>query len=191
MLKIERLHAAPGVSLNPVQLSDAAPLASLISANLATLALHMPQVAALAHPHAAREHLEHALAAAAEHTLYEWHIVADGVLCGSIRLNHIEPANHKASVGYFVSTSHQGRGLATQSVRTVAQWCFEELGLNRIELRCTSDNLASQSVAKRVGFVWEGMLRQAELLNGVFVDYFVYGLLKEEFHPRTELDQAA
>ena len=191
MLKIERLHAAPGVSLNPVQIADAAALAALISANLPTLTLHMPQLAALAHPQAAREHLEYALTAATERSLYEWHIVADGVLCGSIRLNHIEQENRKASVGYFISTSHQGRGIATLAVRAVAQWCFEQLGLNRIELRCTSDNLASQAVAKRAGFVWEGMLRQAELLNGVFVDYFVYGLLKEEFKPQHALDKAA
>lgn len=191
MLKIERLQVAPGVQLRPVTLADAAPLAALISANMAHLVAFLPQVAGLAHPAAAREHLEYAIGATAEGSLYEWHLFADGVLCGALRVNHIDEANRKAAVAYYLDSSHQGKGLATLSVRAVVAWCFEHLGMNRIELRCASDNLASQSVAKRVGFLWEGMLRHAELLNGCFVDHFVYGLLKEEFTGAEEFEKAA
>jgi ribosomal-protein-serine acetyltransferase len=42
------------------------------------------------------------------------------------------------------------------------------------------ENLASQRLAKRLGFTWEGMLRQAELLDGVFVDHFVHSLLRQD-----------
>lgn len=190
MLKIERLYVAPGVYVSPVALANAPAMASLVRANLAHLAATLPPVAALADTAAAREHLDYAVAAASEGSLYEWHIFAEGLLCGSVRVNHIDSANRSAAIGYYIGSSHQGRGLATLSVRAVLEWCFTELGVNRMELRCASDNLPSQSVAKRLGFTWEGMLRQAELLHGSFVDHFVYGLLKSEFL-ETEEEKAA
>ena len=66
------------------------------------------------------------------------------------------------------------------SVRAVIAYCFKQMDLNRIELRCASENMPSQRMAKRLGFTWEGMLRQAELLDGEFVDHFVYSLLRQE-----------
>lgn len=191
MLKLDRLHLAPGLQLVPVTLADAAALATLVSTNQAHLKAYLPNVAALGHPAAAREHIEHGIAAAAEGAMYEWHIYAENVLCGAVRIRQIDLVHRMASIGYYLGSGHQGKGLATLSVRAAVAWCFEHLNMNRIELRCTSDNLASQSLAKRVGFVWEGMLRQAELLNGKFVDHFVYGLLREEFKASEELEKAA
>jgi ribosomal-protein-serine acetyltransferase len=54
------------------------------------------------------------------------------------------------------------------------------LHLNRIELRFASGNEASRRVAERLGFSPEGLLRQDECLNGVFVDQHVYALLAAE-----------
>lgn len=191
MLKIESLIVAPGVEVKPVTLIDAAPLAALVSANLDHLGSYLPQVAALADPGVARQHLEYAVASGLDGSLYEWHIFTGGELCGAIRVHHIEAANRKASIAYYLGGGQQGKSLATMSVRAVIAWCFEQLDMNRVELRCASANLASQSVARRLGFSWEGMLRQAELLNGSFVDHFVYGLLKEEFESAAQLEQAA
>lgn len=191
MLKIERLYVAPGVHLSPVTQADAAALASLISDNLPHLSAFLPQLASLAHVSAASEHLEGAICAAADGSCYEWHIFSDDVLCGAIRINNVELSHRKAAVAYYIGGNYQGKGLATTAVRAVIDWAFEQLALNRIELRCASDNLASQSLAKRLGFTWEGMLRQAELLNGEFADHFVYGLLKEEFKATAGLQKAA
>lgn len=187
----DRFHLAPGVHAAPVALGDAIPLANLISTNVAHLAAYLPQVGALAHPETAREHLDVALAARAEGSLYEWHIFSEGVLCGAVRVNHVEAAHRKAAIAYYIGGNYQGKGLATLAVRAVLEWAFAQLGMNRIELRCASSNLASQSLAKRLGFTWEGMLRQAELLNGEFVDHFVYGLLKQDFKSTAELEKAA
>lgn len=126
-------------------------------------------------------HLQHVIEGGTSDELFEWHIFANDKLCGAIRLNKIEPENHKASMGYYIGENCQGQGLASSTVRAVIGYCFDKLGFNRIELQCTSSNMASQKVAKRLGFRWEGMLRQAELLDGEYVDLFVYGLLREEF----------
>lgn len=65
-------------------------------------------------------------------------------------------------------------------------YAFEILECNRLELRCATVNLTSKNLAERLGFVREGELRQAELLNGEYVNDFVYSLLASE-HNKTLL----
>ena len=71
--------------------------------------------------------------------------------------------------------------IATCAARSVLVYGFGPLHLNRVELRCASTNERSIRLAERLGFTREGMLRQEEYLNGVFVDHLVYGLLRSEF----------
>ncbi|MES2318450.1 MAG: GNAT family protein [Pseudomonadota bacterium] len=179
------MPVAPGISLVPVRLTDAAALTGLVVDNISHLKGFMPKVVGLNTLLAAEQYLEYVVDSGAENGLLEWHIFAEDRLCGALRLNHIERDNHKASIGYYLGKQHQGRGLATASVRTVLQFAFERLGFNRIELKCASNNLASQRVAERLGFKWEGLLRQAELVDGEYLDHFVYGLLRADFNTRS------
>jgi ribosomal-protein-serine acetyltransferase len=180
-VKIETLPVAPGVCVVPVKLDDAAALATLVAENRHHLRTFMPKVVGLDSLPVCQAYLHKVLACAVEGTLLEWHIVANDHLCGAIRLNHIEHDNRKISIGYYLGEQYQGRGLATSSVRAVMKFAFERLDFNRIELKCASDNVASQRVAERLGFAWEGLLRQAELVDGVYLDHYVYGLLRDEF----------
>ncbi len=177
----------------PAKPADASALASLVAANIGHLQTFMPKVLGLATLPAAQNYLQGVVEAGEEGTLLEWHIVAGDRLCGAVRINHIELDNRKASVGYYLGQQHQGKGLATSALRAVLQFAFQRLGFNRIELKCASENVASQRVAERLGFRWEGLLRQAELVDGVFLDHFVYGLLRDDFEARLaeELKQAA
>jgi ribosomal-protein-serine acetyltransferase len=167
-----------------VRLADAGALASLVADNIGHLQGFLPKVIGLDTLDAAAQYLQFAVEAGAQGELLEWHIFSHERLCGAVRLNHIERDNRKASVGYFIGEQFQGSGLATASVRAVLRFAFEQLGFNRIELRCASDNVASQRVAERLGFAWEGLLRQAELADGVYLDHFVYGLLRDDFAAR-------
>lgn len=178
------MSVAHGISVVPVRLADAGALARLVSDNIGHLQPFMPKVASLDSLAATEQYLLYAEQARASGTILEWHIFSNERLCGAIRLNHIEPEHGKASVGYFLGEKFQGSGLATASVRAVLQYAFERLELNRIELRCASDNVASQRVAERLGFSWEGLLRQAEKIDGAYLDHFIYALLREDFMAR-------
>lgn len=185
-LKTEILSVAPGIRLLPASLTDAAALTTLVGDNRAHLATFMPKVVELGGSvDITEQYLQSVMESNGLGELLEWHIFSGDTLCGAIRINHIEAENKKASIGYYLGVQHQGKGLATLSVGAVLKFAYERLGFHRIELICASDNVASQRLAERLGFSWEGLLRQAQMIDGVFVDQFVYSLLRPEFEART------
>ena len=175
------LETASGIAILPVSVEHAAALAALVRQNIAHLHAYLPAVANLSTVEAARSHLLAAMERAASGDIHEWHIFVDGSLCGAIRLKDIDREDRKAKIGYFLAKQFTGKGIVTAAVSAVLAYCFDHLHLNRIELRFASGNEASRRVAERLGFSPEGLLRQDECLNGVFVDLYVYGLLADEF----------
>jgi ribosomal-protein-serine acetyltransferase len=177
------LPTASGISILPVSVEHAVALAELVQQNIEHLHGYLPAVTNLSTVEAARSHLLAAADRMASGDTCEWHIFADGTLCGAIRLKDIDSDDRKAKIGYFLGRQFTGKGIVTTAVSAVLAWCFDHLQLNRIELRFASGNEASRRVAERLGFSPEGLLRQDECLNGVFVDQHVYGLLAGEFRP--------
>ena len=175
------LEPGSGIAMVPVELDHAAELASLVQRNLPHLGAYLPSVTGLASTDTARAHLQAALEGARHGDILEWHVFLGRTLCGAVRVRDIDPGDRKAKIGYFIGNDFGGRGVATSAVRAVLVYCFASLHLNRIELRCASTNGRSIRLAERLGFVREGVLRQDECLNGVFVDQLVYGLLRAEF----------
>jgi RimJ/RimL family protein N-acetyltransferase len=92
----------------------------------------------------------------------EFALVAPGAperVLGAASLYDVEREQRRARVGYWLAPEARGRGVATHAVRLLARWAFVELRLARLELTCGPDTAASQRVAERCGFVWEGVLR--------------------------------
>ena len=90
-----------------------------------------------------------------------------------------------AEVSYFLRASARGRGLATRAVRLVTRWAFDELGIERIELRVHPENVASLRVAERAGFTREGIERASRAWpDGTRFDSIVFSLLAAESHFR-------
>jgi RimJ/RimL family protein N-acetyltransferase/catechol 2,3-dioxygenase-like lactoylglutathione lyase family enzyme len=83
----------------------------------------------------------------------------DGHLLGAIGLSSISRGNASAEVGYWVRTDERGRGVATRATALLVEWGFAELELDRIALLADVDNVASRRIARRLGFVEEGVLR--------------------------------
>ncbi len=88
----------------------------------------------------------------------------------------------KSSIGYWLSEDCQGKGIMTASVQALVNHGFNEMNLNRIEIRCATENVKSRSIPQRLGFVMEGTLRQAEWLYDHFVDIVVYSTIKDEWN---------
>jgi ribosomal-protein-serine acetyltransferase len=100
---------------------------------------------------------------------------------GLIGFKNTDSLNQKTEIGYWLSESFQKKGIITESLRTLINYAFEELEMNRIEIRCAVGNIASKNIPQRLGFQLEGIEREGELLsNKTFTDLERYSLLRND-----------
>jgi ribosomal-protein-serine acetyltransferase len=107
-------------------------------------------------------------------------IWAHDSFAGVIGLHKVDWLNRRAEIGYWLGREFQGRGVATQACLAVTRHALVEMELNRVEIRCATSNKRSKAIPRRLGFTYEGILRQAELLHEGYVDLEVYSMLRGE-----------
>lgn len=89
--------------------------------------------------------------------------------------------HNKAEMGYWVARSMWGKGYGTEAGMAMVEYAFETMKLNRLEANHLLRNPSSGRVLEKIGFKYEGLLRQSYLKDGVFEDLVYYGLLRKEF----------
>lgn len=91
--------------------------------------------------------------------------------------------NRRTELGYWLGAEYQGQGLMTRACRALTEYAFVELGLQRVEIQCATENLRSRAIPERLGFTNEGSRRQAEWLHDHFADLAVFSMLRDEWSP--------
>jgi ribosomal-protein-serine acetyltransferase len=104
-----------------------------------------------------------------------------GCLVGAIGLHQIDWNHAQTSIGYYLSQDAQGYGIMTRAVHALINYSFFKLGLHRIEIRCGEKNYQSRAIPERLGFVQEGILHDAEKINGKFHNLVVYSMLANQW----------
>lgn len=82
-----------------------------------------------------------------------------GQFVGSSGLHRFDWNIRKFEIGYWLRTSRTGQGLMTEALNGITSFAIIHLEANRIEIRCSSGNVASIRVAERAGLTLEGTLR--------------------------------
>jgi RimJ/RimL family protein N-acetyltransferase len=110
---------------------------------------------------------------------------AAGELHALVAVIHTEP--EVAELAYWVSPAARGRGLATRALRLASAWALDEAGLRRLWVETSPANAASQRVARKAGYRYEGVLRShcRSRETGERYDCVVFSLLPSD--PRGEL----
>lgn len=104
----------------------------------------------------------------------------EDVVLGSMCLYRLDREHRTAAIGYWLIAAARGQGYATRSLRLLAGWALAELDLQRLELTCDPENVASRRVAERCGFVQEGLLRSNYAWKERRRDTLVYSVLPGE-----------
>jgi len=117
---------------------------------------------------------------------YSYAIVdADGRPRGIAALMEIRPAMRSCEVGHVVySPELQRTRLATEAQYLLACYVFETLGYRRYEWKCNALNAASRRAALRLGFKFEGILRQHMIAKGRNRDTAYFSMLDSEWPAR-------
>jgi RimJ/RimL family protein N-acetyltransferase len=105
---------------------------------------------------------------------------ATAAYAGEIGLYYWEPSTQQAMIGYSLVPAWRGRGYATRAARLISTWAFENTDIARIIAGTAPDNIGSQRVLQRAGFVQEGYQR-ARLPgpDGSRIDDILFALLPE------------
>lgn len=93
-----------------------------------------------------------------------------------------------AEISYYFSMEYWGMGLATEAVKEVTRFGFDELKLHRIQAAVMPDNISSLKVLKKVGYSEEGVLKKYLFGKG-FHDTVMLGFVCEQNLVQGEKDK--
>ncbi len=105
----------------------------------------------------------------------------EGALIGGIGLYPWDKTHKKTSISYWLTKESEGKGIMTDCLRTVLEYAFTEMKVNRIEISCGVGNIKSSALPKKLGFTFEGIAREANWIYDHPVDLEVYSLLNKEW----------
>jgi ribosomal-protein-serine acetyltransferase len=103
---------------------------------------------------------------------------ATGRLLGTLSLHPRDWEIGYFEIGYWLRASAEGHGYLTAAGCLVVEYAFTELNAQRLEIRCNAKNTRSAAVARRLGFVQEGCLRNDSTTpDGSLRSTLIFGLI--------------
>ena len=106
---------------------------------------------------------------------WRWGIIDGDRIAGMIVLADVlRGALQVGNVGYWVDSTHNGRGLATAALADVIAFAFGEGELHRLEAGTLVHNHASQRVLEKNGFERYGLARKLLKINGEWRDHVLF-----------------
>lgn len=139
----------------------------------------------LSQPAELHRYIQKAIAARDKGVCAVWTIIdkqTNGI-AGCTRLAEISWKDERGQIGWtWIGKDFQGSGLNKAMKFLILQFGFEELKLNRIELKADERNVRSREAIRKIGAKEEGVLRQHMKIQGGFIRNTVfYSILKSEW----------
>lgn len=174
------LDLGDGIELRSWSVRDASEIFALVDANREHLRAWLPWVDRTAGPAQIAEFIQ--MARRRDHDREGNGIYVGGALVGSAGLSW-STEDMEGEIGYWLAADAQGQGLITRATRALTTYGFGEVGLHRVTLKAAVENTRSRAVAERLGFVQEGVLREAGMTGLGRVDLVLYAVLAHEWTP--------
>ena len=172
------IQVTDSIALRPLEIGDAAIIYNTIDTERDYLRVWLPFVDETTEP----AFTEKVVAAMIESDDKQFIMLFNGQFAGLIGYKETDLKSKKAEIGYWLSQTAQGKGIVIQSVQYLIHIAFEELGINRVQIKVAIENKKSRKIPEKLGFQLEGVERDGELLvDGVFTDIAVYSILKREY----------
>lgn len=170
------------VSLSILELRHAPLLFELVRANHSRLSEWCPWLDEVETIERTEEFVRSKLTRFANDNGFTAGLFENNNLIGVAAFEYIDAANRITEIGYWLDQRSEGRGLITAVCRRLIDHAFTDRNLERIQIRCATENLRSRAIPQKLGFTEEGVIRQCERLHDRTVDLVVYGLLRSEWN---------
>jgi len=182
MTEIMIIEVFDDVLLKQIELSDAKPIFNTINSQRAYLGKWLPFVSLTQKVEDTEGFIKAMLNAPIDKSEFVFVIHYQNEFAGLIGFKDTDRVNGKTEIGYWLSEPFQHKGIVTQSVKELCKFAFDELGINRIQIKCATGNNPSKKIPQKLGFKLEGVERDGEMLiSGNYTDLEVYSKLKREF----------
>lgn len=169
------------LELHPIQLSDAEDVFNIINNQREYLGKWLPFVEYTRELKDTQNFIESELKTPKSKLEFIFTIRKKDIFIGLITIKGTDTLNKKTEIGYWLSEKEQGQGIMTKAVDRLCDFIFNDLGLNRIQINCAEGNSSSYKIPERLGFTFEGIQREGNLLPGkIFAGSRVYSMLKNE-----------
>lgn len=175
------IDAGDGVELRGVMAADAPELYAAIERNRAHLSRWLAWLHAGFDEKELSDFIFQREADNAARMSLTTNIWLNGKLCGAIGLHVFNEKHRNTSIGYWIDAAYEGRGIMTRACRAIVTEGFREYAMHRIEIRCATGNTRSAEIARRLGFVEEGILREAEWVYNHWNDLRVFRMLEQDW----------
>ena len=100
---------------------------------------------------------------------------------GSCTLFFHDPGGNFAEIGYELNPAFWRQGLMIEALAAIIDFGFTIAGLYRIEAAMDGRNQPSQGILRKLGFAYEGNLRQRFYFREQYLDAHYYGMLQSEW----------
>jgi len=115
---------------------------------------------------------------------YQWAIVPkdnNDAPIGSISIVGMKESVGSVHIGYCIGSKWWHQGITSEALAALIDFCFEEMGVNRVEARHDPKNPNSGAVMRKCGMTFEGTLRSSDHNNQGICDASYYGILRSEW----------
>ncbi|MDB5203758.1 MAG: family N-acetyltransferase [Ferruginibacter sp.] len=102
-----------------------------------------------------------------------------GLMIGNICYWRIMKEHYRAEIGYMLQPASWNKGIMKEALQEVIRYGFQEMKLHSIEANINPDNVASQILLEKTGFIREGYFRENYYSEGKFTDSAIYSLLNK------------
>ena len=110
---------------------------------------------------------------------HQWAVRENGECVGRMMLT-VSRRFQTGTVAYYLAEKAWCKGYMTEILKRVIDFCFDDLGLNRVEADHFARNPASGRVMEKAGMTKVGLARQKYCKDGEFLDAVLYDVLKDD-----------
>ncbi|MEQ8476499.1 GNAT family protein [Fulvivirga sp.] len=96
---------------------------------------------------------------------------------GAGGLNDISVPHKKAEIGFWLLPDYWRRGIMTEAIPLICDHGFDQLELHRIEGFVETENQSSKHTLEKLGFRYEGTMKDCEIKNEKYISIDMYAIL--------------